>query len=75
MEQHWMDEQDLWLIEFVSLHPHFQNSIRKQICITCNAPRTCMGKSQKTRKLHFGWARPWFEKWSKMGWMNRIYGY
>jgi hypothetical protein len=73
MEQYWMDEQDLWSIELVSPSTNFPTAIRKRICITCNAP-TCMGQSQKTRKLHFGWSRPSFEKWSNIGWMNIIYG-
>jgi hypothetical protein len=53
MEQYWMDEQDLWSIELVSLCPHFPNASRQQISITCKAP-TSLGKSQKTRKLQLG---------------------
>jgi hypothetical protein len=50
MEQYWMDEHDLWLIELDKFCAFYQNAIRKRICITCKA-KTSLGQSQNTSKL------------------------
>jgi hypothetical protein len=67
MEQYWMDEQDLWLIELVKPLPDFPNLIKKQIYITCKA-QTGLGQSQKTHMLYLGPSRPSFEKQSNIEW-------
>jgi hypothetical protein len=53
MEQYWMDENDRWSIELDKVHPLYQNSITKRICITCKA-QTSLGQSQKTNEIHLG---------------------
>jgi hypothetical protein len=47
MEQYWMDEPDVWLIELVYFCPGFPNAIGKQNFPTCKAP-TSLWQSPKT---------------------------
>jgi hypothetical protein len=78
MEQYWMDEQDIWGIEFIFSNPLvLPNVFRKQIFITCKDLTLAWGNHKIPQAIQLGLLRrrpSSLERLSNIGEMNKIYG-